>query len=77
MLQALDDMLEPLRAMGFETLQAFEEVTNSPENVSPRDPRFCQGAELTVFCVVGGSSVARGWVISVRWSPRGFLDAKF
>ncbi|SPO04758.1 related to beta-N-acetylglucosaminidase [Cephalotrichum gorgonifer] len=28
----LEDMLEPLRAMGFETLQAFEEITNSPEN---------------------------------------------
>lgn len=35
-------MLEPLRAMGFETLQAFEEVTNCPENVSPKvPPRVC------------------------------------
>lgn len=32
--QAMEDMFEPLKAMGFETLQAFEQVTNSPENVS-------------------------------------------
>jgi beta-N-acetylhexosaminidase len=31
--QVLDDMYEPLQAMGFEILQAFEEITNSPENV--------------------------------------------
>ncbi|KEZ40074.1 Beta-N-acetylglucosaminidase [Scedosporium apiospermum] len=30
----LDDMYESLKAMGFETLQAFEEITNSPENWS-------------------------------------------
>ncbi|KAI8681409.1 Glyco-hydro-3 domain-containing protein [Fusarium keratoplasticum] len=28
----VDDGTEPLAAMGFETLQAFEEITNSPEN---------------------------------------------
>lgn len=32
--QAVDDTYEPLLAMGFEILQAFEEFTNSPENVS-------------------------------------------
>ncbi|KAM5346643.1 hypothetical protein ACJ41O_009648 [Fusarium nematophilum] len=30
----VDDGTEPLAAMGFETLQAFEEITNSPENFS-------------------------------------------
>lgn len=30
----MEDMFEPLRAMGFETLQGFEQITNSPENVS-------------------------------------------
>lgn len=29
-----DDLCEPLLAMGFQVLQSFEEVTNSPENVS-------------------------------------------
>ncbi|CAI4217428.1 unnamed protein product [Parascedosporium putredinis] len=37
----LDDMYDSLKAMGFETLQAFEEITNSPENVSfPRRVSF-------------------------------------
>jgi beta-N-acetylhexosaminidase len=30
----LDEAYEPLLAMGFDVLQAFEELTNSPENVS-------------------------------------------
>jgi beta-N-acetylhexosaminidase len=34
--QVVDDGTESLTAMGFETLQAFEEITNSPENVSHR-----------------------------------------
>jgi beta-N-acetylhexosaminidase len=33
-LQAVDDTYEPLLAMGFEVLQAFEEITNSPESLS-------------------------------------------
>lgn len=32
--QAVDDGFEPLEAMGFEILQSFEEITNSPESVS-------------------------------------------
>lgn len=51
MFQASDDMLEPLRAMGFETLQAFEEVINSPENVCLRDPRRCDGTRAK-WCLV-------------------------
>ena len=35
-MKAMDDMFEPLRAMGFETLQVFEQITNSPENVGFR-----------------------------------------
>ncbi|KAF7559961.1 hypothetical protein G7046_g4201 [Stylonectria norvegica] len=31
---AVDDGYEPLEAMGFEILQAFEEITNSPENLT-------------------------------------------
>lgn len=31
---AVDDEYEPLLAMGFEILQAFEEITNSPDNFS-------------------------------------------
>ncbi|KAH7319815.1 glycoside hydrolase family 3 protein [Stachybotrys elegans] len=31
---AVDDTYEPLLAMGFEILQAFEEITNSPESVN-------------------------------------------
>ncbi len=30
-----DQAYEPLQAMQFEVLQAFEEMTNGPENVSP------------------------------------------
>ncbi|SPJ72489.1 related to beta-N-acetylglucosaminidase [Fusarium torulosum] len=30
----VDDDTEPMAAMGFETLQAFEEITNSPDNFS-------------------------------------------
>lgn len=30
-----DELYEPLLAMNFETLQAFEEITNSPDHVSP------------------------------------------
>lgn len=30
-----DELYEPLLAMGFRVLQSFEEITNSPENVSP------------------------------------------
>jgi hypothetical protein len=32
--QVVDDNYEPLLAMGFEVVQAFEEMTNSPESVS-------------------------------------------
>lgn len=32
--QVVDDGTESLTAMGFETLQEFEEITNSPENVN-------------------------------------------
>ena len=32
----MEEMFEPLRAMGFETLQEFEQITNSPESVSIR-----------------------------------------
>ncbi|CAG9943779.1 unnamed protein product [Clonostachys rosea f. rosea IK726] len=32
--KAVDDEYEPLLAMGFEILQAFEEITNSPDNFS-------------------------------------------
>lgn len=39
-----DDAYEPLLAMGFEVLQAFEEFTNSPDNVSAAPtPRCLQG----------------------------------
>lgn len=31
MSQVVDDNYEPLEAMGFDVLQAFEEITNSPE----------------------------------------------
>lgn len=30
-MQVVDDAFEPLVAMGFDILQTFEEITNSPE----------------------------------------------
>jgi beta-N-acetylhexosaminidase len=35
-----DDSYEPLLAMGFEVLQAFEVITNSPETVRHAHPPF-------------------------------------
>ncbi|KAI5464657.1 family 3 glycoside hydrolase [Mariannaea sp. PMI_226] len=37
----VDDGTEPLTAMGFETLQAFDEITNSLENVSQKEDVAC------------------------------------
>lgn len=44
-----EEAYEPLLAMGFEVLQAFEEFTNSPDNVSTRD--LLLWGEMVLTCL--------------------------
>ena len=60
-------MFEPLRAMGFETLQGFEQITNSPENVSAPVPPFGHVEELTGCRAVGGFSIGVGVSLGVNF----------